>query len=132
VADDQTRVEVHVLQGESDMAAYNRSLGKLELADLAPARIGRPAIEVTFGIDVNGIYTVSAQDQATGRTQSMTMHPSGGLSRDEVSRLASETRTRESKEKVRKEQEVVVRQLDRLVAITMRMRMERVEDASAP
>jgi molecular chaperone DnaK len=120
VADNQTRVEVHVLQGESDMAAYNKSLTKFELTSIPPAPKGVPQIEVTFEIDVNGIVSVGAQDQATGRSQNMVIHPSGGLSQSEVSRLVAETRARESEDKARKDQEAVVRQLDGLVANTMR------------
>ena len=120
VADNQTKVEVHVLQGESDMAAYNKSLAKFELTNIPPAPKGVPQIEVTFEIDVNGIVSVSAQDQATGRSQSIVIHPSGGLSQSEISRLVSETRQREQSERSRKEQEAVVRQLDGLVANTMR------------
>jgi molecular chaperone DnaK len=120
VADNQTRVEVHVLQGESDMAAYNKSLAKFELTSIPPAPRGVPQIEVMFDIDVNGIVSVTAQDQATGRAQSMVIHPSGGLSQAEVSRLVNETRAREADEKSRKDQEAVVRQLDGLVANTMR------------
>ncbi|HEX9092645.1 MAG TPA: Hsp70 family protein, partial [Coriobacteriia bacterium] len=120
VADNQTRVEVHVLQGESDMAAYNKSLAKFELTNIPPAPRGVPQIEVMFDIDVNGIVSVTAQDQATARTQSMVIHPSGGLSQGEVSRLVAETRARETEEKSKKDQEAVVRQLDGLVANTMR------------
>jgi molecular chaperone DnaK len=120
VADNQTRVEVHALQGESDMAAYNKSLAKFELTNIPPAPKGVPQIEVTFEIDVNGIVSVSAQDQATGRSQSMVIHASGGLSQAEVGKLVAETRARESDEKARKEQETLVRQLDGLVANTMR------------
>ena len=120
VADNQSRVEVHVLQGESDMAAYNKSLAKFELTNIPPAPKGVPQIEVTFEIDVNGIVTVGAQDQATGRAQNMTIHPSGGLSQGEVSRLVSETRAREQQERSNKEGESVRRQLDGLVANTMR------------
>jgi molecular chaperone DnaK len=120
VADNQTRVEVHVLQGESDMAAYNKSLAKFELTNIPPAPRGVPQIEVSFEIDVNGVYNASALDQATGRQQSMTIHPSGGLSQAEVTRLVEETRTREGEEKARKDLEAVVRQLDGLVANTMR------------
>jgi molecular chaperone DnaK len=120
VADNQTRVEVHVLQGESDMAAYNKSLAKFELTNIPPAPRGVPQIEVMFDIDVNGIVSVTAQDQATGRAQSMVLHPSGGLSQAEVSRLVNETRAREAEEKSKKDQEAVVRQLDGLVANTMR------------
>src|SRR5512143_686421 len=120
VADNQTRVEVHILQGESDMAAYNKSLAKFELTSIPPAPRGVPQIEVSFEIDVNGIVQVTAQDQATGRSQSMVIHASGGLSQADVGRLVAETRARESDEKTRKEQETLVRQLDGLVANTMR------------
>ena len=120
VADNQTRVEVHILQGESDMAAYNKSLAKFELTSIPPAPKGVPQIEVTFEIDVNGIISVNAQDQATGRSQNIVIHPSGGLSQAEVGRLVAETRARESEDKARKDQEAVVRQLDGLVANTMR------------
>jgi molecular chaperone DnaK len=120
VADNQTRVEVHVLQGESDMAAYNKSLAKFELTSIPPAPKGVPQIEVGFEIDVNGIVSVSAQDQATGRSQSMVIHPSGGLNPADVNRMAAETRAQQSEEKAQKEREAVVRQLEGLVANTMR------------
>jgi molecular chaperone DnaK len=120
VADNQTKVEVHILQGESDMAAYNKSLAKFELTNIPPAPKGVPQIEVSFEIDVNGIVSVSAQDQATGRSHSMVIHASGGLSQSELSRLVNETRVQEQSERSRKEQEAVVRQLDGLVTNTMR------------
>jgi molecular chaperone DnaK len=120
VADNQTKVEIHVLQGESDMAAYNKSLAKFELTNVPPAPKGVPQVEVTFEIDVNGIVSVSAQDQATGRSQSVVIHPSGGLSQQDLSRLVTETRSREQNERSQKEQDSVVRQLDGLVANTMR------------
>ena len=99
MADNQTKVEVHVLQGESDMAAYNKSLAKFELTNIPPAPKGVPQIEVTFEIDVNGIVSVSAQDQATGRSQSMVIHPSGGLSQSELGKLVNETRMRDQSER---------------------------------
>jgi molecular chaperone DnaK len=120
VADNQTKVEVHCLQGESDMAAYNKSLAKFELTNIPPAPKGVPQIEVSFEIDVNGIMSVSAQDQATGRSQSMVIHPSGGLSQSELGKLVNESRQREQSDKQKKEQEAVVRQLDGLVSNTMR------------
>jgi molecular chaperone DnaK len=120
VADNQTRVEVHALQGESDMAAYNKSLAKFELTNIPPAPRGVPQVEVTFEIDVNGIISFSAQDQATGRLQSMTIHPSGGLSQADVNRMAAETRARDAEEREQKDHEALVRQLDGLVANTMR------------
>jgi molecular chaperone DnaK len=120
VADNQTKVEVHCLQGESDMAAYNKSLAKFELTNIPPAPKGVPQVEVSFEIDVNGIMSVSALDQATGRSQSMVIHPSGGLSQTELGKLVNETRMREQTDKQKKEQEAVVRQLDGLVTNTMR------------
>jgi molecular chaperone DnaK len=120
VADNQTKVEVHVLQGESDMAAYNKSLAKFELTNIPPAPKGVPQIEVTFEIDVNGIVSVGAQDQATGRSQNMVIHPSGGLSQSELGKLVNETRLRDQAERLKKEQEAVVRQLEGLVTNTMR------------
>jgi molecular chaperone DnaK len=120
VADNQTKVEVHVLQGESDMAAYNKSLAKFELTNIPPAPKGVPQIEVSFEVDVNGIMAVSALDQATGRSQSMVIHPSGGLSQSELGKLINETRSRDQSERARREQESVTRQLDGLVTNTMR------------
>ncbi len=120
VADNQTRVEVHVLQGESDMAAYNKSLAKFELTNIPPAPKGVPQVEVTFEIDVNGIVSVAAQDQATGRSQSMVIHPSGGLTQSEVNRLAGATRAAEQADRAKKDQETVVHQLEGLVKNTMR------------
>ena len=120
VADNQTKVEIHALQGESDMAAYNKSLAKFELTNIPPAPKGVPQIEVTFEIDVNGIVSVSALDQATGRSQSMVIHPSGGLSQAELGRLVAETRTRDQADRQKKEQDAVMRQLEGLVANTMR------------
>jgi molecular chaperone DnaK len=120
VADNQTKVELHVLQGESDMAAYNKSLARFELTNIPAAPKGVPQIEVTFEIDANGIVSVSAQDQATGRSQSAVIHPSGGLSQSELNRLVSEARNQEQDDKVRKEQEAMMRQLEGLVANTMR------------
>ncbi len=120
VADNQTKVEVHILQGESDMAAYNKSLAKFELTNIPSAPKGVPQIEVTFEIDVNGIVSVSAQDQATGRSQSVVIHPSGGLSQSELNRLVGETRQRELQDRQQKDHDSVVRQLDGLVAMTMR------------
>jgi molecular chaperone DnaK len=120
VADNQTAVNVHVLQGESDMAAYNKSLAKFELTSIPGAPKGVPQIEVTFEIDVNGIVSVGAQDQATGRSQQIVIHPSGGLSQSELNRLVGETRTRDQTEKQKKDQDAVIRQLDGLVTNTMR------------
>jgi molecular chaperone DnaK len=120
VADNQTAVNVHILQGESDMAAYNKSLAKFELTNIPPAPKGVPQIEVSFEIDVNGIVSVGALDQATGRSQSIVIHPSSGLSQSELNRLVGETKNREQGERQKKELDSVVRQLDGLVTNTMR------------
>ena len=121
VADNQTKVEVHVLQGESDMAAYNKSLAKFELTNIPPAPKGVPQIEVTFEIDVNGIVSV-ARPGPGHRPQPVDGHPSLGRpqpGRDQPARRARRG-PREQQERTSKEQEAVVRQLDGLVANTMR------------
>jgi len=120
VSDNQTTVEVHILQGESDMAAYNQSLAKFELTSIPPAPKGVPQIQVAFEIDVNGIVSVNAQDQATGQSQSVVVHPSGGLSQAEIGRLSGETKARAEEEEALKEKETVSRQLEGLLSNTMR------------
>ena len=102
IHDNQTRVLVHVLQGESDLAAYNRSLQKFELVEIPRAPRGQPQIEVAFGIDVNGTTSVEATDQATGRRQAIRVHPSGGLSAEEVDRLAEAARRSEAEHRARR------------------------------
>jgi molecular chaperone DnaK len=102
------------------MAAYNKSLSRFELTNIPAAPKGVPQIEVTFEIDANGIVSVSAQDQATGRSQSCVIHPSSGLSQSEINKLVNETRQHDQAEKVRKEQDAIMRQLEGLVANTMR------------
>lgn len=88
--DNQTQVEIHVLQGERSMAADNKSLGKFILDGIPPAPRGVPKIEVTFDIDANGILNVSAEDQATGREHSMEVIPSSGLSEEEIEQMVEE------------------------------------------
>ena len=89
-ADNQSDVEVHVLQGERPLARDNRTLGKFHLGGLPPAPRGQPKVEVTFDVDANGIVHVSARDQATGKEQTITITSSSGLSKDEVTRLLKE------------------------------------------
>ena len=89
-ADNQTSVEVHVLQGEREMAQYNKSLGRFHLDGIAPARRGVPQIEVTFDIDANGIVNVSAKDLGTGREQQITITASANLSKDEIDKAMKE------------------------------------------
>ncbi len=90
VADNQTTVEVHVMQGERGIAAENRSLGRFDLVGVPPAPRGVPQIEVTFSIDSNGIVSVSARDLATGKEQGIEVNPAGGLSKAEVDTLIAE------------------------------------------
>jgi len=86
-ADGQTEVEIHVLQGEREMAQFNHSLGRFHLAGIPPAPRGIPQVEVTFDIDANGIVNVSAQDKATGKQQSITISGSTRLSKDEIDKM---------------------------------------------
>jgi molecular chaperone DnaK len=103
-ADNQTSVEVHVLQGERPMARDNRPLGKFHLAGLPPAPRGVPQIEVTFDIDANGIVNVSAKDMATQKEQKITITASSGLSKDEVDRMMKEAESHAEDDKKRKEE----------------------------
>jgi len=89
-ADNQTSVEVHVLQGEREMAQYNKSLGRFHLDGIAPARRGIPQIEVTFDIDANGIVNVSAKDLGTGREQNITITASANLSKEDIEKAVKE------------------------------------------
>ena len=89
-ADSQTSVEIHVLQGEREMARYNRSLGKFHLVGIPPAPRGMPQIEVTFDIDANGIMHVSAKDSGTGKEQSIRIETSSGLDKSEVEKMTAE------------------------------------------
>ncbi len=92
VADNQSTVEVHVLQGERELARYNRSLARFDLVGIAPAPRGVPQIEVTFDIDANGIVNVSAKDKVSGKEQAIKITPSTGLSREEIDRMILEAK----------------------------------------
>ncbi|MEO5763362.1 MAG: Hsp70 family protein, partial [Vicinamibacteria bacterium] len=120
VADNQTSVELHVLQGESDMSAYNRSLARFDLTNVPPAPRGLPQIEVGFEIDSDGIVSVSALDQATGRSQSLVIHPASGINEHELERLVGETKLRQVNEKESKEKEKLLQQVSGLVANSQR------------
>src|SRR5499427_1444815 len=101
--DNQTTVEIHVLQGERDMARDNRTIGKFQLTGIPPAARGMPQIEVTFDIDANGILHVSAKDKATSKEQKVTITHSSGLSKDEVEKMVTDARSHESEDKSRRE-----------------------------
>ena len=96
-ADNQTEVEIHVLQGERPMANQNRTLGKFKLGGIPPAPRGMPQIEVTFDIDANGILNVTAKDNATGKDQKITITSSSGLSKEEVERMAKDAEAHASR-----------------------------------
>ena len=114
-ADNQTEVEVHVLQGERPMAAQNRTLGKFKLAGIPPAQRGVPQIEVTFDIDANGILNVTAKDNATGKDTKITITSSSGLSKDEVERMAKEADAHAAEDKEQRESIESRNSLDSLV-----------------
>ncbi|MGH9900865.1 MAG: molecular chaperone DnaK, partial [Pyrinomonadaceae bacterium] len=107
-SDNQTSVEVHVLQGERPMATDNRTLGKFHLVGIPPAPRGMPQVEVTFDIDANGIVNVSAKDMGTGREQKITITASSGLSKDEIDRMMREAESH-SAEDVKKREEIEAR-----------------------
>jgi molecular chaperone DnaK len=114
-ADNQTEVEVHVMQGERPMAAQNRTLGKFKLGGIMPAPRGVPQIEVTFDIDANGILNVSAKDNATGKDAKITITSSSGLSKEEVERMAKDAEAHAAEDKEAKEKIEARNQLDSMV-----------------
>ena len=114
-SDNQTSVEVHVLQGERPMASDNRTLGKFHLVGIPPAPRGMPQVEVTFDLDANGIVNVSAKDMGTGREQKITITASSGLSKDEIDRMMKDAESH-SADDARKREEIEARnRLDGLV-----------------
>ncbi|KON91307.1 molecular chaperone DnaK [Rossellomorea marisflavi] len=114
-ADNQTAVDIHVLQGERPMAADNKTLGRFQLADIPPAPRGVPQIEVKFDIDKNGIVNVSAKDLGTGKEQNITIKSSTGLSDDEVERMVKEAEENADADKKRKEEVELRNEADQLV-----------------
>jgi molecular chaperone DnaK len=114
-ADNQTEVEVHVMQGERPLATGNRTLGKFKLSGIVPAQRGVPQIEVTFDIDANGILNVTAKDRGTGKDQKITITSSSGLSKDEVERMAKDAEAHASEDKEKKEEIEARNGLDSLV-----------------
>ena len=117
-ADNQTSVEVHVLQGEREMAAGNKTLGKFQLTGIPAARRGVPQIEVTFDIDANGIVNVSAKDLGTGKQQQITISGSTALSDDEVDRMVQDAEQHAEEDKQRKEEVEVRNNADALMNAT--------------
>ena len=118
VVDNQSSVEIHVLQGEREVAQGNRSLGKFELVGIPPGPRGVPQIEVSFEVDANGIVSVSAQDKATGREQQMRITPTSGLTPDEIDRLIHESEEFADSDRATKELLVLRTRLDSLLRNT--------------
>ena len=114
-ADNQTEVEVHVLQGERPLAGQNRTLGKFKLGGIPPAPRGLPQIEVTFDIDANGILNVTAKDNATGKDTRITITSSSGLSKEEVEKMAKEADSHAAEDKEKREEIEAHNQLDGMV-----------------
>ena len=117
-ADNQTSVEINVLQGEREMARDNKSLGKFTLSGIPAARRGVPQIEVTFDIDVNGIVNVTAKDKGTGKEQKITISGSTALSDDEVDRMVKDAESHAEEDKAKKDEIEVRNQADSLVYST--------------
>jgi len=113
--DNQTQVEIHVLQGERQMAVDNRTLGRFHLMGITPARRGMPKVEVTFNIDADGIVHVSAKDTATGKEQSIRIEASSGISKDEIDRMVKDAQSHSDEDKKKKETVEVRNRLDTLV-----------------
>jgi molecular chaperone DnaK len=114
-ADNQTSVEVHVVQGERSLAKDNRTLGRFHLTGLPPAPRGLPQVEVTFDIDANGIVNVSATDKATGKEQKITISGASGLSKDEVDRMVKDSEAHASEDAGRREAVDARNQADALI-----------------
>ncbi len=119
--DMQPSVEIHVLQGEREMAMYNKTLGKFQLVDLPPAPRGVPQIEVTFDIDANGIVHVSAKDKATSKEQSMTITGQSAHNRDEIERMVRDAEAHAEEDRRRREEAEVRNNADSLVYQTEKM-----------
>jgi len=127
-ADDmQPSVEIHVLQGEREMANYNKTLGKFQLVDLPPAPRGVPQIEVTFDIDANGIVHVSAKDRATSKEQSMTITGQSSLAKDDIAKMVKDAEEHAEEDKARREEAEIRNNADSLVYQTEKVLREQGE-----
>jgi molecular chaperone DnaK len=131
-ADNQTSVEIHVLQGERPVASGNRSLGKFHLIGIPPAPRGLPQVEVTFDIDANGILNVSAKDKATNKEQKITITASTGLTKEEAERMKKEADAHAAEDKARLSEVEARNKLDNLVYGTEKLIKENREKLSEP
>ncbi len=130
--DNQPSVEIHVLQGEREMAMYNKTLGKFQLVGLPPAPRGIPQIEVTFDIDANGIVHVSAKDRATNKEQSITITGSTTLSKDDIDRMVKDAEAHAAEDKARRDEAEVRNNADTLVYQTETLLKEQGDKFSGP
>ena len=115
VADNQSKVQVHVLQGEREFSRENKSLGKFDLVGIPASPRGVPQIEVIFAIDSNGIVNVTARDQATGQSQGVQINPAGGLSKDEIDRLVNEAAEHQRADANRRETRLLQNKLEGMI-----------------
>jgi molecular chaperone DnaK len=128
--DNQPSVEIHVLQGESDMAYRNKTLGKFQLVGIPPAPRGVPQVEVTFDIDANGIVNVSAKDLATGKEQQMTITGGTALSKDDIDTMVKEAETHAEEDRQRREEAETRNNADSLVFQTEKLLKEQADNVS--
>ncbi len=128
--DNQPSVEIHVLQGEREMASYNKTLGKFQLVDLPPAPRGVPQIEVTFDIDANGIVHVSAKDRATSKEQSMTITGQSSLDKDAINQMIKDAEAHADDDRRRKDEAEVRNNADSLVYQTEKLLKEQGDKIS--
>jgi molecular chaperone DnaK len=130
-ADNQTTVDIHVLQGEREFARDNRTLGRFQLTDIPPAPRGIPQIEVAFDIDANGILNVSAKDMGTGKQQSIEIKSSSGLSEDEIKKMTKEAEAHAEEDKKKREVIDLKNQADQLIYSTEKTLREHGDKVSA-
>ncbi len=130
--DMQPSVEIHVLQGEREMANFNKTLGKFQLVDLPPAPRGVPQIEVTFDIDANGIVSVSAQDRATGKSQTMTITGQSSLDKDAISQMIRDAEQHAEEDRQRRDEAETRNTADTLVYQTRKLLADQGEKFSGP
>ena len=131
-ADNQTTVEIHVLQGEREMALDNKTIGRFNLTDVPPSPRGIPQIEVTFDIDANGILNVTAKDKATGKEQSIRIEASSGLSDTEIDKMVNDAKKHEGEDKEKREKIDLINQAEHLIYETeknMKEHDEKLDDA---
>ncbi|MCC6433749.1 MAG: molecular chaperone DnaK [Acidimicrobiales bacterium] len=130
--DMQPSVEIHVLQGEREMAQFNKTLGKFQLVDLPPAPRGVPQIEVTFDIDANGIVSVSAKDRATNKTQSMTITGQSSLAKDDIARMVKDAEAHAEEDRRLRDEQETRNTADTLVYQTRKLLKEQGDKISGP